>query len=70
MVNGWLKSRLRPWTAADGCRRRQNERIFATKTALTSSNQPGVRRSEVVLGQTILGLLINRMAAFAAGIKK
>jgi hypothetical protein len=44
-----------------------NERIFATKTALTSSCQRGPGRSEVVLAQAILGLLINRKAAFAAG---
>jgi hypothetical protein len=67
MVNGWLKL---PSAAADigQCRcQRQNERIFATKTALTSSSRRGLGRSEVVLAQAILGLLINRTAAFAAG---
>jgi hypothetical protein len=50
--------------------RQRNERIFATKSALTSSNQRGLGRSEVVLAQPILGLLINRTAALAAGIKE
>jgi hypothetical protein len=67
MVNGWLKLRSSavaisqcPLTAA-------NERIFATKTALTSTSRRDLGRSEVVLAQAILGLLINRTAAFAAG---
>jgi hypothetical protein len=67
MVNGWLKS---PASAADINRcppTAPNERIFATKTALTSSGRRGLGRSEVVLAQAILGLLINRTAAFAAG---
>jgi hypothetical protein len=64
MVNGWLKL---PSAPANARRQRQNERIFATKTALTSSSRPGLGRSEVVLAQAILGLLINRTAAFAAG---
>jgi len=64
MVNGRLKLRS---SAADIRQQRQNERIFATKTALTSSCRRGLGRSEVVLAQAILGLLINRTAAFAAG---
>jgi hypothetical protein len=67
MVNGWLKLHSAApdighcqWTAP-------NERIFATKTALTSSSRHGSGRSEVILAQAILGLLINRTAAFAAG---
>ncbi|WGR91382.1 hypothetical protein MTX20_23205 [Bradyrhizobium sp. ISRA435] len=39
------------------------ERIFATKAALTSPDQAGVTRREVVLGQAILGLLIEQSAA-------
>jgi hypothetical protein len=56
-----------PPTSANARRQRRNERIFATKTALTSSNQRDLGRSEVVLAQAILGLLINRTAALAAG---
>jgi hypothetical protein len=67
MVNGWLKLRSAAVDISQCRRQRQNERIFATKTALTSSSQRGLGRSEVVLAQTILGLLINRTAAFAAG---
>jgi hypothetical protein len=40
-------------------REQQNERIFATKSALTSKGRRGPGRSEVVLDQAILGLLIN-----------
>jgi hypothetical protein len=53
--------------STNGRRHRQNERIFATKTALTSTSRRGLARSEVVLVHTILGLLINGAAAFAAG---
>jgi hypothetical protein len=38
---------------------RRNQRLSATKTALTSTGQCGRDRSEVILDQTILGLLIN-----------
>jgi hypothetical protein len=67
MVNGWLNCAQAPPTSADAGRQHQNERIFATKTALTSNSRRGLGRSEVVLAQAILGLLINRAAAFAAG---
>jgi len=67
MVNGWLKLRLSAADISQCPLTVTNERIFATKTALTSSSQRGMGRSEVVLAQTILGLLINRTAAFAAG---
>jgi hypothetical protein len=59
MVNGWLKSSIPTWTTADARCRQQNERIFATKTALTSKGQRRPGQSEVVLDQAILGLLIN-----------
>jgi hypothetical protein len=67
MVNGWLKS---PHSGPDCFRQRQDQRIFATKTALTSSYQRDFGRSEVVLDPAILGLLINRAAASPRGIKK
>jgi len=67
MVNGWLKLRSATTDISQCPPTGQNERIFATKTALTSGNQRGLGRSEVVLAQAILGLLINRTAAFAAG---
>jgi hypothetical protein len=47
--------------------RREYERIFAMKAALTSQGQCGLRRSEVVLDQAILGLLIMRAAFLAVG---
>jgi hypothetical protein len=67
MVNSWLKCRLSAADIWQWPQTAMNERIFATKTALTSSCQRGPGRSEVVLAQAILGLLINRKAAFAAG---
>jgi len=67
MVNGWLKLRSTTADISQCPPTGQNERIFATKTALTSGDQRGLGRSEVVLAQAILGLLINRTAAFAAG---
>jgi len=48
----------------------QNERIFATKSALTSKGQRGPGRSEVVLDQAILGLLINGRQRLPWGIKE
>jgi hypothetical protein len=70
MVNGWLKSGILGGTTHKGPRRRQNERIFATKTALTSKGQRGPGRSKVVLDQAILGLLINRRQRLPWGIKE
>jgi len=67
MVNGWLKLGSSTADIGQDRRQRQNERIFATKTALTSTRRRDLGRSEVVLAQAILGLLINRTAAFAAG---
>jgi hypothetical protein len=67
MVNGRLKLRSSAVGISQWPLTATNERIFATKTALTSSSRPGLGRSEVVLAQAILGLLINRTAAFAAG---
>jgi hypothetical protein len=51
-------------------REQQNERIFATKSALTSKGQRGPGRSEVVLDQAILGLLINGRQRLPWGVKK
>jgi hypothetical protein len=51
-------------------RLRRNERIFATKPALTSKGQRGRGRSEVVLDQAILGLLINGRQRSPWGIKE
>jgi hypothetical protein len=67
MVNGWLKS-LTP-AANNGRYPDQGTKRahFTTKAALTSKPRRGPGRSEVVLDQTILGLLINGAAAFAAG---
>ncbi|CAN7334421.1 hypothetical protein LJR220_002948 [Bradyrhizobium sp. LjRoot220] len=48
----------------------RKERIFATMPALTSSGQRGPGRSEVVLDQAILGLLINGRQRLPWGIKK
>jgi hypothetical protein len=67
MVNGWLKLRSSAADISQCPLQRQNERIFATKSALTSTSRRDLGRSEVVLAQAILGLLINRTAAFAAG---
>jgi hypothetical protein len=70
MVNGWLKSGIFGGTTRKGSRRRQNERIFATKSALTSKDQRGPGRSNVVLDQAILGLLINGRQRLPWGIKE
>jgi hypothetical protein len=67
MVNGWLKLRSRAADIGQYPVTATNERIFATKTALTSTSRRDFGRSEVVLAQAILGLLINRTAASAAG---
>jgi hypothetical protein len=48
----------------------QNERIFATKSALTSGSQRCPGHSEVVLDQAILGLLINGRQRSPWGIKE
>jgi hypothetical protein len=70
MVNGWLKSPILDVDNATAPSRTTNERIFATKSALTSKGQRGGGRSEVVLDQTILGLLINERQRLPWGIKK
>jgi hypothetical protein len=41
MVNGWLKSAILGGAKLDARRRQQNQRIFATKSALTSKSQRG-----------------------------
>jgi hypothetical protein len=64
MVNGWLRSGN---LAVEIGRWRRSERIFATKAALTSPRQGGAGRSEVVLDQAILGLLIKWAVAHALG---
>jgi hypothetical protein len=58
------------WTTPPRRRDQQNERIFATKSALTSKGQRGAARSEVVLDQAILGLLINERQRLPWGIKE
>jgi hypothetical protein len=70
MVNGRLKSAI--CAVDNGWRRsrRRNERIFATKPALTSKGQRAPGRSEVVLDQAILGLLINGRQRLPWGIKE
>jgi hypothetical protein len=45
-------------------------RIFATKAALTSKDRRYQGRSEVILDQAILGLLIKLAAAMPWGIKE
>ena len=59
MVNGWLKPAIRGVDNTPAPSSATNKRIFATKSALTSKRQRGPGRSEVVLDQAILGLLIN-----------
>jgi hypothetical protein len=70
MVNRWLKSSIRrmdnapvPWLTTKPAH-------FATKSALTSKGQRGPGRSEVVLDQAILGLLINGRQRLPRGIKE
>jgi hypothetical protein len=70
MVNGWLKSPIPGIDTAQYEPRAANERIFATKSALTSWGQRYPGRSEVVLDQAILGLLINGRQRLPWGIKK
>jgi hypothetical protein len=70
MVNGWLKSAIRGVDDAPASSTATNERIFATKSALTSKGQCGPGRSEVVLDQAILGLLINGRQRLPWGIKE
>jgi hypothetical protein len=60
MVNGWLRLRFAGTDIG-------KTSAFRHGTALTSSSSRGMRRSEVVLARAILGLLINRTAALAAG---
>jgi hypothetical protein len=70
MVNGRLKSAISAVDNTLAREQRQNERIFATKPALTSKGQCGAGRSEVVLDQAILGLLINGRQRLPWGIKE
>jgi hypothetical protein len=70
MVNDWLKSSIPGGTNRNARSGQQNERIFATKSALTSNSQRCPGRSEVVLDQAILGLLINGRQRLPWGIKK
>jgi hypothetical protein len=67
MVNGWLKS----GASAAGISRRPPtapERAhFRHENCVNQQRPTPLGRSEVVLAQAILGLLINRTAAFAAG---
>jgi hypothetical protein len=70
MVNGWLKSTISGRYNAQCKPQAANERIFATKSALTSKGQRCPGRSEVVLDQAILGLLINGRQRLPWGIKQ
>jgi len=70
MVNGRLKSAIRGVDNAPAPSTVTNKRIFATKSALTSKGQRGPGRSEVVLDQAILGLLINGRQRLPWGIKE
>jgi hypothetical protein len=70
MVNGWLKSAIRGIDTGPAPSTATNKRIFATKSALTSKGQHGQGRSEVVLDQAILGLLINGRQRLPWGIKE
>jgi len=70
MVNGWLRSWNKRAASARDRIRSPTERIFATKAALTSPNQCPAARSEVVLDQAILGLLINERQRLPWGIKE
>jgi hypothetical protein len=67
MVNGWLKS-LTP-AANNGRYPGQGDETsaFRHESCVNQQNPTRPGRSEVVLDQTILGLLINGAAAFAAG---
>jgi hypothetical protein len=67
MVNDWLKSQTSPKGGCHCAPEDAKQRTFATKPALTSPRQRRPGRSEVVLEETILGLLINGPAAIAAG---
>jgi len=58
------------WTTRPRLLEQQKERIFATKSALTSKDQRRRLRSEVVLEQAILGLLINGRQGVPWGIKE
>jgi len=69
MVNGWLKPAIRGVDNAPAPSSATNKRIFATKSAFTSKRQRGPGRSEVVLDQAILGLLINGRQRLPWGIK-
>jgi hypothetical protein len=67
MVNGWLKLRSSA-TAIGRCPLTAPKRAHFRHENCVNQQQPTRRgRSEVVLAQAILGLLINRTAAFAAG---
>jgi hypothetical protein len=70
MVNGWLKSPISGIDSAQCKPQAANERIFATNSALTSTGRRCPGRSEVVLDQAILGLLINGRQRLPWGIKK
>jgi hypothetical protein len=59
MVNGGLKSAIRGVNNGPAPSTATKRAHFATKSALTSKGQRRPRRSEVVLDQAILGLLIN-----------
>jgi hypothetical protein len=67
MVNSWLKSAIHSVDSTSAPSAGDKRAIFAAKSALTSGVQPSPGRSEVVLDQTILGLLINGRQGFAVG---
>jgi len=70
MVNGWLKLAILGPDNASLPARTTKRAHFAPKSALTSKANAARGRSEVVLDQAILGLLINGRQRLPRGIKE
>jgi hypothetical protein len=66
MVNGWLKLRLSAADIGQSPPTATKRAHFRHENCVNQHRRRGLGRSEVVLAQAILGLLINRTAAFAA----
>jgi hypothetical protein len=70
MVNGWLKLRDNPPTAARDRHPAAKRAHFRHESCVNQQKPMRDARSEVVLDQAILGLLINGRQDLPWGIKK
>jgi hypothetical protein len=69
MVNGWLKSVILGQDGATATARTTKSAHFRHEICINQQTQRGPERSEVVLDQAILGLLINGRKPLPWGIK-